>query len=79
MAPANILITGCNRGIGLELAKEYLRQTPKNLFVTCRDSAKAKDLKELAGGNINLHVLQLEVTDHGAYPKIRETVRGSLI
>lgn len=39
----SILITGCNRGLGLGLVKSLLKleQAPRNIFATCRDLAKA--------------------------------------
>ena len=48
MAPKNILITGGNRGIGLQLVKEFLKTSPDHLFATCRDPSKADDLNALA-------------------------------
>lgn len=40
----SILITGCNRGIGLGLVKKLLVQTkkPEYLIATCRDVNKAE-------------------------------------
>lgn len=37
--PVNVLITGANRGLGLEMVKQILEaQRPvKNLFACCRD------------------------------------------
>lgn len=72
MSPKNILITGCNRGIGLELIKQYLKSSkpPTNLFATCRDPAKADELTGLAKAHSQLRVLTLDVTDHDAFPKI---------
>ncbi len=53
----NVFITGCNRGIGLELVKQFLKlqEKPENLFVTCRDSSRAEELLNIAkGGGKNL-------------------------
>ena len=38
VSPKSVFITGCNRGIGLELVKQFLKleTPPKNLFATCR-------------------------------------------
>ena len=38
MSPRSVLITGCNRGIGLELIKQFLKSpnAPTYLFATCR-------------------------------------------
>ena len=79
MGPANIFITGCNRGIGLELVKQFLKLKPANLFATCRDPAKAADLNALAEGNPNLHILKLEMTDLAAFQGIADKVRMFLI
>ncbi|XP_026670936.1 uncharacterized protein LOC108626842 isoform X2 [Ceratina calcarata] len=40
----SILITGCNRGLGLGLVKHLVKQSqpPENIFATCRDANKAK-------------------------------------
>ena len=40
----SILITGCNRGIGLGLVQRLTQLTkpPKNIFATCRDVNKAE-------------------------------------
>lgn len=40
----SILITGCNRGIGLGLVKKLLNHSkpPKHLIATCRDVTKAE-------------------------------------
>ena len=72
MSPTNVFITGCNRGIGLELVKQFLKSPnpPKNLFATCRDPSKASELTDLAKDNPSLKVLALEVTNHAAYPDI---------
>ena len=40
----SVLITGCNRGIGLGLVKKILNlpKPPKYLIATCRDTQKAE-------------------------------------
>lgn len=39
----SILITGCNRGLGLGLINSLLKSPapPKNIFATCRNMEKA--------------------------------------
>jgi len=59
------LITGCNRGIGLELVKRFLSQdiNLQHLFATCRDPSSAETLKELQTKHKEkLHILKLDVT-----------------
>ena len=40
----SILITGCNRGLGLGLVKHLIKvpQPPQHIFATCRDVNKAR-------------------------------------
>ncbi|KAJ8981677.1 hypothetical protein NQ317_017298 [Molorchus minor] len=60
----SILITGCNRGLGLGLIKCLVKDinSPKTIIATCRDVANAKELKEIADINANVHILELDVT-----------------
>jgi len=58
----NIVITGGNRGIGLELVKQMLAKfKPDNLFATYRDPESSKELLELASQCGNLHAVVLDV------------------
>ena len=42
MGPETILITGANRGLGLEFVKQLLKLSPKTLIATCRRPEEAK-------------------------------------
>ncbi|GIY97609.1 c-factor [Caerostris extrusa] len=77
---ANVLITGANRGIGLEFVKQFLNlPTPPNLiFATCRNPSKAEDLQELAKSNPNVKVLQLDVKDEKSFPVIRQQLEQEI-
>lgn len=55
----SILITGANRGIGLEFARQYAAEGWA-VHATCRNPDKAKDLNNIKG----VMVHGLEVTDH---------------
>ncbi|XP_042293979.1 C-factor-like [Sceloporus undulatus] len=63
----SVLVTGANRGIGLELVKRFLAKAnpPKVVFATCRDpeGPRAQELRALASKHPNLAILQLETTD----------------
>jgi NAD(P)-dependent dehydrogenase (short-subunit alcohol dehydrogenase family) len=57
-----VLITGSNRGIGLEFARQYAEQGWR-VIATCRSPAKADDLNKLAAANNNIIVEKMDVTD----------------
>jgi NAD(P)-dependent dehydrogenase (short-subunit alcohol dehydrogenase family) len=44
LSPRNVLITGANRGLGLELVKQFLKlpTPPQTLLATCRNPEEAK-------------------------------------
>jgi len=78
----NIVITGGNRGIGLELVKQLLtRFKPDNLFVTYRDPASSKELLELDSKTANLHAVVLDVRETEKYDelvaKVEATTKGA--
>ena len=63
-APApTVLITGANRGIGLELARQYAARG-WTVIATTRDPAEATELTALAEKQPNLVVEGLDVTNH---------------
>ncbi|XP_069460583.1 uncharacterized protein [Ambystoma mexicanum] len=78
----SVLVTGSNRGIGLELVKKFLESpvAPHWVFATCRDpeGPKAQELKALASEHSNLVVLQLDVTDHSSILEAAKKVESKL-
>ena len=57
------LVTGANRGLGLELASQLLARR-WHVVATCRHPGKATALNRLAGEHPGrLHVMPLEVAD----------------
>jgi NAD(P)-dependent dehydrogenase (short-subunit alcohol dehydrogenase family) len=59
-----ILITGSNRGIGLELVERYIQQDDTLIFATCRQPESATALQELAERDAGrLKIIPLEVTN----------------
>ena len=57
-----ILITGTNRGIGLEFVKHYLKNNEK-VIATYRNKNSAKDLLELKNTTSNLSLVELDVSN----------------
>jgi NAD(P)-dependent dehydrogenase (short-subunit alcohol dehydrogenase family) len=59
----NCLVTGANRGIGLEFVRQLLARG-EHVVAACRDPGKATALNALAGGYPGrLHVLPLDVAE----------------
>ena len=58
---STVLITGSNRGIGLEFVRQYSHQDC-NVIATCRNPAKADDLNQLAKKNSNISILSADIT-----------------
>lgn len=69
-----VLITGSNRGIGLAFAKYYAEQG-WNVLATCRKPESADDLKALQEVHPNIHIEQLDVTDHARIDALAEKYR----
>jgi NAD(P)-dependent dehydrogenase (short-subunit alcohol dehydrogenase family) len=59
-----VLITGANRGIGLEFVRQFLAKG-FNVIATARKPEKAEALNALAADNPNLVIEALDVTDYG--------------
>ncbi|MBE7637334.1 SDR family NAD(P)-dependent oxidoreductase [Sneathiella sp. P13V-1] len=63
MTSTTVLITGANRGIGLELTRQYLEKTDYNVISTARNINNAHDLNNLKETHRErLQVLSLDVT-----------------
>ncbi|KAJ1373018.1 hypothetical protein KIN20_035339 [Parelaphostrongylus tenuis] len=61
MAPFSVFVTGANRGIGLGLVKEFLKnEAIQHVFATAREPSNAKELNEIS--DKRLHVVKLDVT-----------------
>jgi NAD(P)-dependent dehydrogenase (short-subunit alcohol dehydrogenase family) len=67
-----VLITGANRGIGLEFVRQYLMDGWR-VFAACREPQKAKELNGLeSGAGEALTVVRMDVTDDRS---VREAAR----
>ena len=56
-----VLITGANRGLGLEFARQYA-EAGWNVIATCRNPAAASDLKTLARLHDRVRIERMDVT-----------------
>ena len=59
----SILITGSNRGLGLEWARQFAKDDWR-VYASCRHPAEAVELQELAGQYPNISLHRLDVTHH---------------
>ena len=58
-----VLITGANRGLGLEFARQYLAGGWQ-VYAACRDPGSASELRQLAeDGSGKLRIIAMDVTD----------------
>ena len=63
MTNSTILITGANRGIGLEFTRQF-SEDGWQVLACCRDPEGAKDLQSLAAGCSQIKIFPLDVTDY---------------
>ena len=74
-----VLITGANRGLGLEFARQYLADGWR-VHAACRDPASASDLRRLAeGSNGTLRIVALDVTDPASIKAAAAELGGEAI
>ncbi len=75
----SVLVTGANRGIGLELVRQYAADGWQ-VHAACRDPNAAPELSTLAksaGGSVSIHAL--EVTDEDAIDRLAAALRNQAI
>ncbi|XP_064579223.1 C-signal-like isoform X1 [Zonotrichia leucophrys gambelii] len=81
-AARTVLLTGSNRGIGLELVKQLLGspRPPAWIFATCRDpdGPRAQELRDLASKHPNLVLVKLDVENPSAVTDAAKVVEGKL-
>jgi NAD(P)-dependent dehydrogenase (short-subunit alcohol dehydrogenase family) len=73
-AIGTVLITGANRGIGLQLATNYAERG-WTVIATARKPKKADDLNALAAANPNLTVEYLDLLDHKGIDKLAKKLK----
>ncbi|KAL8194861.1 UNVERIFIED_CONTAM: hypothetical protein K2H54_037256, partial [Gekko kuhli] len=81
----SVLVTGSNRGIGLELIRQLVGNSkrPEWIFATCRDpeGPRAQELKKLAAQHHEVKIIALDVTDpssiQAAVTKVTDLLKGA--
>jgi NAD(P)-dependent dehydrogenase (short-subunit alcohol dehydrogenase family) len=72
-----ILITGANRGIGLDLTERYLARGGSLIFAACRQLDRADALQTLAAQHpASLRILRMDVTDGASVNAALDVVRA---
>jgi len=77
-SPYTVLITGANRGIGYELARQYAERG-WTVIATARKPRDAADLQELAAERDNVRIEKLDVTSERSVRALAARYRGTPI
>ncbi len=72
----NAIVTGANRGIGLEMTKQ-LSARGEEVWATCRRPRDAAKLQQLSQETASLHVLELDVADVESIERCRALLYAS--
>ena len=72
-----ILVTGANRGIGLEFVRQYASDGA-NIIACCRKPAEAKELDALAKSG-KVRVMALDVGDASSAAGLAQALRGEAV
>lgn len=70
-----VLITGANRGLGLEFARQY-GAAGWRVIATCRRPDAAVELREIAAGNAAIGIHALDVTDEPQIGQLAKALHG---
>jgi NAD(P)-dependent dehydrogenase (short-subunit alcohol dehydrogenase family) len=73
-----VLITGANRGIGLEFVRQYADKG-WNVIATCRSPDKADDLNAIADAHSNVVIEQLDLLDHAGIDLLAKSYEGQSV
>ena len=69
-----ILITGANRGIGLEFVKQYAKEG-WNVLACCRNPNQASELQQVAKQYASVEIFKLDVTNINDIQEIVQTLK----
>ena len=72
---ANIFLTGCSRGLGLEMVHQLVSShSPALIFASCRAPQSAQELTQLAAEHDHLHLLPLDVNNCESFSELSQTL-----
>jgi len=76
IAGAKIFITGCSRGLGVEMVKQLCKRKdgPAMIFASCRSPDTAGRLQELSYVHSNIRILQLDVDTLDDHDRVKREV-----
>ncbi len=72
---SSILITGANRGIGLEFVKQYKAEATR-IYACCRTPENAHELSNIAKDSGNIELLPLDVTNEQQITALHQRLSG---
>jgi NAD(P)-dependent dehydrogenase (short-subunit alcohol dehydrogenase family) len=75
---ATVLITGANRGLGLEFCRQYADDGWR-VLACCRSLEKADELKRLADRYPDMRTYALDVTDFAQIDDVAAQLRGTAV
>ncbi len=78
MTDETVLITGANRGIGLEFAERFAADGWR-VFACCRNPADAAALRALADRHAGVELVELDVTDYDQVAALSKRLDGEKI
>ena len=76
-APSTVLITGANRGVGLDLVRQYANEGWR-IHACCRDPENAHDLRDALLGHDGV-IHPLDVTDHQSIHDLKDALEGEAV
>lgn len=70
------MITGCSRGLGLEMVKQLVKSpsAPRVVIATCREPNKAMELQQLARDHSCINIIKFDVVDYQSLPGLVQQV-----
>src|SRR5262245_25979915 len=79
MTKPSVLITGANRGLGLEFARQYAADGWQ-VHAACREPDKAKELQRVAAASSgHVHLLTMDVTNAASVRSAAESLGGEAL